>query len=164
MLGTVSEWLGQGLKAGVYAPTFDLKDQNGKSHQLEEYHGKWLVVYFYPKDNTPGCTAQACSFRDSWSQIQELGVNLVGISTDSHASHEEFSNSQNLPFSLLADADKTVAKNYKVLLPLGFANRVTFLIDPHGIIKKTLRFVNWNTYADTVQAELKALIAVEHRP
>jgi thioredoxin-dependent peroxiredoxin len=159
MLGLVSEWLGQGLKSGVYAPTFNLKDQDGVTHTLEEHHGKWLVLYFYPKDNTPGCTAQACSFRDSWSDIKDLGVSLVGISTDSQSVHEEFAKSQNLPFPILSDSDKVAAKDYKVLLPLGFANRVTFIINPRGIIEKTLRFVNWNTYAETLTEELKALIS-----
>lgn len=157
MLETVSEWLGQGLKSGVYAPTFNLKDQNGVSHVLEQYAGKWLVLYFYPKDNTAGCTAQACSFRDAWSDITDLGVSLVGVSTDSVKAHEEFSKSHNLPFPILADDKRYVAKAYKVLLPLGFANRVTFLIDPNGIIQKTLKFVDWKNYGETVASELKKL-------
>ena len=159
MFETVAEWLGQGLKPGVYAPTFDLKDQAGESHHLEDFHGKWLVIYFYPKDNTPGCTAQACSFRDSWAELRALDVGLVGISTDSEASHQQFSAEQNLPFPILSDKGKAIAKSYKVLLPLGFANRVTFLVDPKGIIKKTLRFVDWNAYAETVASELKSLMA-----
>lgn len=158
MLETVSKWLGQGLKSGVYAPTFQLSDQDGRLHQLENFHGSWLVLYFYPKDQSAGCTAQACSFRDAWSDIKDMGVNLLGVSTDTAEAHQEFAKSHRLPFPLLADSDKTVAKAYEVLLPLGFANRVTFLIDPKGIIRKTLRFVKWDSYADTVAAELRKVL------
>src|SRR5690606_632154 len=121
MFNQLTKWLGQGLEPGVYAPTFNLKDQNGVSHPLEEYHGKWLVLYFYPKDNTKGCTAQACSFRSAWTDLQDLGVNVVGISTNSVEEHREFAGTQQLPFPILSDTDKNVSKDYRVLLPLGFA-------------------------------------------
>lgn len=158
MLEKLRSWAGQGLPSGGYAPTFELKDQNGVLHTLEEYAGKWLVLYFYPKDETAGCTAQACSFRDGWSEIKDLGVQLVGVSTDSVEKHKAFAASHQLPFTILADTQKKVSKDYQVLLPLGFANRVTFLIDPNGVIQKTLSFVNWKTYAETVARELRALM------
>jgi len=126
-------------QTGQAAPDFKLPDQNGKTHTLADYRGKWLVLYFYPKDDTPGCTEQACKFRDDLHQITALGAHVVGVSVDDSASHADFAKKYNLPFPLLADSKATVAASYGSLTNFGivkFAKRNTFLIDPTGKIAK----------------------------
>ncbi|RPI14382.1 MAG: peroxiredoxin [Lysobacterales bacterium] len=100
---------------GEPAPAFKLQDQDGKWHSLSDYKGKWVALYFYPKDDTPGCTTQACGFRDNVFAFDKAGAVIVGVSVDDVASHKEFAKKHGLPFTLLADADKAVAKQYGVL-------------------------------------------------
>jgi thioredoxin-dependent peroxiredoxin len=130
---------GELLKAGEAAPSLSLPDQNGKMRTLEEFRGKWLALYFYPKDDTPGCTEQACKFRDDLAQLTALGAQVVGVSVDTSASHSEFAKKYSLPFPLLADEKGEVAERYGSLMNLGvmkLARRNTFLIDPEGKIAK----------------------------
>ncbi len=125
--------------AGAPAPAFRLQDQHGAWHTLDQYAGKWLVIYFYPKDDTPGCTKQVCAFRDHITKVRAAGAEVVGVSVDAVASHEKFAKQHNVPFPLLADVDKTAARAYGVLTSkLGFeyARRDTFVIDPQGKIAK----------------------------
>jgi peroxiredoxin Q/BCP len=120
------------------APSFALSDQNGKVHRLEDYRGHWIVLYFYPKDATPGCTKEACAFRDHFDKIKAKAM-VFGISTDSVESHARFAQKHQLPFLLLADPDGKVTRSYGVLRDLKLikmAKRKTFLIDPEGKIRK----------------------------
>lgn len=120
------------------APSFALPDQNGTMHRLEDYRGQWVVLYFYPKDATPGCTKEACAFRDHFDTIKGKAM-VFGISTDSVESHARFARKHQLPFLLLADPDGHVSKSYGVLRDLKLvkmAKRKTFLIDPQGKIRK----------------------------
>jgi thioredoxin-dependent peroxiredoxin len=121
---------------GAPAPEFKLQDQNGKWHQLKNYRGKWVVLYFYAKDQTPGCTAQACEFRDNIFAFREANAQILGISVDDVESHKKFSEKHDLPFPLLADTNKQVVKTYNVMSFTGFAKRETFVIDPQGVIVK----------------------------
>lgn len=122
---------------GDAAPDFELTDANGKRVRLSEYRGKKSVVlYFYPKDDTPGCTKEACSFRDSYEAFQEAGAEVIGVSSDSEASHGKFAAKYRLPFTLLADAGGAVRKQYGVPATLGLLpGRVTFVIDTDGIVR-----------------------------
>jgi len=160
-MGIIDSLLGPGLDEGTKAPEFTLLDQAGNKRSLEDAKGKWLVLYFYPKDQTKGCTAQACSFRDNWDALKNMDINLWGVSTDSVSSHEKFAEKHQLPFPVLADDKKQVSKKYNVLLPLGIANRITFLVNPNGTIKKKLKFVSWGNYAETVAKELATLIGTK---
>jgi peroxiredoxin Q/BCP len=112
-------------KVGQVAPDFSLQDQNGATHNLKEFSGKWLVLYFYPKDDTPGCTQEACAFRDDLHKLTAMGAQVVGISVDDGKSHAEFAQKYHLPFPLLADSDKEVAARYGVLLNLGLIKIAT---------------------------------------
>jgi peroxiredoxin Q/BCP len=148
---------------GTPAPAFRLPDQNGKPVSLADQRGKWVVLYFYPKDNTPGCTTEACEFRDNIFAFRELGAVILGISVDDVSSHRDFAAEHRLPFTILADADKQVAKQYGVLhRPLGLlelARRETFIVDPQGRIAKHYRDVDPGTHSKQVLADLKALQA-----
>jgi peroxiredoxin Q/BCP len=150
-------------KVGSAAPTFKLQDQNSQTHTLEEYKGKWLVLYFYPKDNTPGCTTQACEFRDNIFAFRDAGAVIVGISVDDMASHKKFAEQHSLPFTLLADSSKTTASEYGVISgvsgALGVAQRETFLIDPTGKIAKHYQSVNPKGHSEMVLADIKSLQA-----
>jgi peroxiredoxin Q/BCP len=145
------------LKKNTKAPAFSLLDQEGQPRKLSDYKGKWLVLYFYPRDNTFGCTKEACSFRDEFSELKGLNAEVVGISVDDVASHKAFAIEHNLPFTLLSDTQKTVSREYGVLTPLGFANRTTFIIDPEGQIREIIHWANWFTYAQNIKARLQAL-------
>ena len=145
---------------GQGAPGFALSDQNGKARNSDEFRGKWLVLYFYPKAETPGCTEEACSFRDDILLLRALGAEVVGISTDEVAAIREFGRKHELPFTLLADPDGKTAEKYGTLVNLGlmkFAKRHSFLIDPNGKIVKRYTDVDTKTYAKTVLADLRAL-------
>lgn len=129
------------LKTGDKAPRFEGKDQNGNILTLEHFKGKNLVLYFYPKDNTPDCTAEACSLRDGRGELQKLGYEVVGVSPDSESSHEKFAGKNSLNFPLISDPEKTIAKSYGVWGEKRMAGRkymgilrTTFLIGPDGII------------------------------
>lgn len=129
------------LQIGDKAPDFEAKDQNGETVKLSDYRGKKVVIYFYPKDNTPGCTAQACNLRDNYTDLQRAGYEIIGISTDNVQSHQKFAEQQNLPFTLVADEDKKINEAYGVWKEksmygrkyMGTA-RTTFVINEEGII------------------------------
>lgn len=146
------------------APNFELHDQSGASHKLSDYQGQWLVLYFYPKDDTPGCTTEACSFRDEYRVISELNTQVLGVSVDDQDSHAAFSEKYSLPFPLLSDTDGKVANTYGALASLGpvkFAKRHTIIISPEGKIKKVYRSVNVNLHTQEIIADLNALRAAQ---
>ncbi|MBI3545914.1 MAG: peroxiredoxin [Gammaproteobacteria bacterium] len=148
------------VNLGQMAPDFSLPDQTGKKHSLADYRGRWIVLYFYPKDDTPGCTKEACDFRDNFAAIKKLGAEILGVSVDDSQSHAQFSKKYNLPFPLLADADGNVAKQYGALWSLvlvRFAKRQTFIVDPQGKIAKIYRDVKPQTHSGEVIEFLKAL-------
>lgn len=143
---------------GSKAPDFSLPDQNGNIQMSASYSGRWLILYFYPKDDTPGCTKEACAFRDGWQKLHATGVSVVGISVDSQASHHRFAGKYKLPFPLLADVDGAVARRYGVLMDwvvLRTAKRTTFLIDPKGIIHKIYPNVDLNQHVDQVLSDIR---------
>ena len=146
---------------GDAAPAFKLQDQSGKWHSLADYRGKWVVLYFYPKDNTPGCTTQACEFRDNIFAYRELNAVILGISVDDVASHKAFSDEHSLPFPILADSDKKVTNAYGTLMTyLGvteLARRDTFIIDPKGKIAKHYVKVDPKGHSELVLTDLRAL-------
>lgn len=147
-------------KVGEAAPGFDLPDQNGVRHTLNGYSGKWLVLYFYPKDDTPGCTQEACAFRDDLHKLTALGAQVVGISVDDSESHAEFAKKYHLPFPLLADKTAAVAAKYGALTNLGlikFAKRYTFLIDPQGKVAKVYMKVETSKHSTEIIEDLKKL-------
>lgn len=150
------------FSVGDPAPSFTLNDQSGKTHSLEDFQGKWLVLYFYPKDDTPGCTTEACEFRDNIFAFKKLNSQIVGISLDDESSHQEFAEKYSLPFPLLADVDGEAATAYGVLRNLvafKIANRETFLIDPEGRIAKHYEDVNPDVHSQEVLADLERLTA-----
>ncbi len=147
---------------GSEAPGFNLQDQNGDWHKLEDYRGEWLAVYFYPKDDTPGCTTEACSFRDNIFAFQAIGANVVGISVDDVASHKEFSDKYKLPFTILADEDQKASEAYGVLknyLLMKIASRQSFIINPDGLIAKHYEKVDPDTHTQEVLAYLQEMMA-----
>lgn len=133
------------LKEGSKAPTFEGVDQNGKSISLTDFKGKKVILYFYPKDDTPGCTAQACNLRDNYQDLIKKGFQVIGISTDSVKSHKKFEDKYELPFPLIADEEKKIVEQYGVWGEKKFmgksymgTNRTTFLINEEGNIKKII--------------------------
>lgn len=147
-------------EVGKPAPNFNLPDQHGRQHALQDYRGKWLVLYFYPKDDTPGCTQEACAFRDDLNQLTELGAQVIGISVDDSDSHAEFARKYHLPFPLLADRHGEVADSYGALLNLAIlkiARRFTFLIDPQGNINKEYLSVETSRHSKEIIDDLKKL-------
>ena len=146
---------------GAAAPEFRLQDQTGKSHSLKDYRGKWVVLYFYPKDNTPGCTTQACEFRDNIFAYREIGAVILGVSVDDVASHRKFSDDHSLPFPILADSEKRTATAYGTLTKyLGItelARRDTFIIDPQGRVAKHYMKVDPKGHSELVLTDLKQL-------
>jgi peroxiredoxin Q/BCP len=146
--------------AGAPAPSFELRDQAGETHRLEDYRGKWLVLYFYPKDDTPGCTTQACEFRDNIFAFRRLGAEIVGISLDDVESHRAFAEKHGLPFTLLADEEGAVASEYGVLKNFGvvkLASRQTFLIAPDGTVARHYEKVDVDAHSAEVLADIEAL-------
>lgn len=153
---------GEVAKVGQAAPDFSLPDQDGKQHKLADYSGKWLVLYFYPKDDTPGCTQEACAFRDDLHLLTALGAEVVGVSLDDSSSHATFAKKYHLPFPLLADSSSDVAARYGVLLNLGLfkvAKRYTFLINPQGKISKVYDKVETSRHSKEIIDDLKLLLA-----
>ena len=148
---------------GQAAPAFKLQDQDGKWHSLADYKGKWVAIYFYPKDDTPGCTTQACSFRDNIFAFNKEGAVILGISVDDVESHKKFAEKHGLPFTLLADADKAVSKSYGVLKTymgvMEMARRDTFIVDPQGRIAKHYESVDPEGHSKLVLDDIKALKA-----
>jgi len=165
LLATSGIALADAPSAGQPAPEFKLQDQEGKWHSLADYRGKWVAIYFYPKDDTPGCTTQACGFRDNIFAFDKEGAVIVGISVDDVASHKAFAEKHGLPFTLLADADKTVAKRYGVLKTymgvMEMARRDTFLIDPEGRVEKHYQSVDPDGHSKVVLEDIKALKAAK---
>lgn len=142
---------------------FNLPDENGTLHKFSDYHGKWVIVYFYPKDDTPGCTKEACNFRDAYVNVQKFGVVILGISKDSVASHKKFSEKYHLNFPLLSDESKDIIKAYhawgeKKFMGKTFEGilRTTYLIDPEGEIKKVYQKVNPLIHADEILKDLQS--------
>ncbi|MGK2941937.1 MAG: peroxiredoxin [Immundisolibacter sp.] len=145
---------------GAAAPGFSLPDQAGKTHALSDYAGRWLVLYFYPKDDTSGCTTEACNFRDDIVRIRRLGAEVVGVSVDGVASHADFAAKHELPFPLLADEGGTVAESYgalRDLVVMKMAKRQTYIIDPKGRIAHRYLEVDPKTHAAKVLADLERL-------
>lgn len=147
------------LKIGEQAPDFELPDQNGRNRKLSEFSGKKVLIYFYPKDFTSGCTTEACSLRDSFPRFE--GVEVLGISTDTVASHKKFADKYKLPFTLLADTEKKVVKLYDVYQPKKFLGkeflgtlRTSFLVDEKGKIAKIYESVKPAVHAVEVLADL----------
>ncbi|GAA5336808.1 thioredoxin-dependent thiol peroxidase [Thermus antranikianii] len=152
------------MEPGTAAPDFALPDQDGRIHRLSDYRGKWVVLYFYPKDDTPGCTKEACGFRDRMGDLQELGAVVLGVSADDVQSHKRFAEKYGLNFPLLADPEREVilaygawgkknlyGKEYEGVL------RQTFLIDPEGRIAQVWRKVSPEDHAEEVAEALRAL-------
>ncbi len=152
------------LEEGKKAPAFQLKDQNGETHSLSEYKGKNVVLYFYPKDNTSGCTAEACSFKDDFPKFKNINAAIIGVSPDSVESHKKFAEKYKLPFTLLADDEKEVVEKYGVWKEKSMygrkymgVERTTFIIDDKGTIKKIFRKVKVPNHNKVVLAFLKDL-------
>ena len=151
---------------GSAAPEFALMDQNGREVSLAGLRGQWVVLYFYPKNDTPGCTEEACNFRDDIAQLMALGAKVVGVSIAETASNADFAAKYHLPFSLLADRDGAVAKRYGAYadwMVARFAKRYTFLIDPQGKIAKTYLKVDTSKHSAEIIADLKQLNPVRQQ-
>jgi peroxiredoxin Q/BCP len=146
---------------GSVAPAFRLQDQTGQWVTLEQHRGKWVVLYFYPKDNTPGCTTQACEFRDNIFAFRRADAVILGVSVDDVDSKKQFASEHSLPFPVLADASKAAAKAYGVLYKamgiMEVARRETFLIDPQGRVAKHYPSVNPKGHSEAVLADIQAL-------
>lgn len=149
-------------RPGDRAPEFELEDQTGQLHSLEDYRDQWVVLYFYPKDETPGCTTEACEFRDNIFAFRDLNAQVLGVSVDSVESHRSFAENHSLPFPLLADINGTTADAYGVktrMLGMTVARRQTFLIAPDGSIAKHYAKVEPDKHAAQVIADLEELSA-----
>jgi len=145
------------LKTGDNAPNFSAKDQDGHVHELKDYKGKKLVVFFYPKASTPGCTAEACNLRDHWSSFQDKGYEILGVSADSPKRQQNFKNKYELPFPLLADEDKSVINAFGVWGPKKFMgkeydgiHRTTFIINEEGKIEEVISKVKTKAHAEQI--------------
>jgi len=150
------------VSVGVPAPDFILPDENGTQRRLSDYRGQTVVLYFYPKDDTPGCTTEACNFRDDYSAYTEAGVTILGVSADSVKSHEKFKKKYGLPFPLLADENHIVCEQYDVWGEKQFMGRnymgvlrTTFLIDPNGKVKKVFEKVKPSEHSVEMLAAIK---------
>ena len=151
------------VKEGTTAPSFKTTDANGEPVNLKDFRGKKVVLYFYPKDDTPGCTKEACSFRDAFSKFKKQGITILGVSPDSEKSHQKFTAKYKLPFTLLADTDHSIADAYGVYGEKKFMgrtymgiHRTTFLIDEKGKIKKVFEKVKPEDHADEVLGAFSA--------
>lgn len=147
---------------GAKAPTFTLPDQLGHEHSLSDYQGQWVVLYFYPKDDTPGCTKEACSFRDNLPKFNQMDAAVFGVSADPVKAHAKFVDKYSLTFTLLSDVDKTVVRAYgawgkKKFLGREYmgTRRISFLIDPKGKIAKVYENVKPETHAKEVLEDLR---------
>ncbi len=151
-------------RSGAPAPDFTLPDQDGVQHTLSAYRGKWVLIYFYPKDDTPGCTKQACAIRDADPDFKKLDAVVLGVSADSVKSHMKFAQKYGLAFPLLADEDKTIVNTYGVWGPKKFMGReyegikrTSFLVAPDGKIAKVYENVKADAHADEVLTDLRTL-------
>jgi peroxiredoxin Q/BCP len=152
------------LKISSSAPDFALPDQDGRERSLSDYRGHWVLLYFYPKDDTPGCTKEACMLRENWSEFHKLGATVLGVSKDSVKSHKKFVEKYALPFTLLSDPDATVMKTYDVWAQKKFMGReymgtlrASYLIDPKGTIVNVYEKVEPAGHAEQVLADLARL-------
>ncbi len=152
------------LQKGDLPPAFTLPDQDGTMHSLESYKGKWVLLYFYPKDDTPGCTTEACNFRDAFAEYKEKGIEVVGISTDPVKSHKAFAEKYHLPFTLLSDAEKTMVQDYGVWVTKSMygkeymgIERTTFLLDPEGVIRAVYEKVKPEEHSKEILADFGSL-------
>lgn len=152
------------IKPKTKAPVISLPDQDGKQTKLSDFLGQWVLIYFYPKDDTPGCTTEACTLRDNFPKFGKLKVKVLGISTDSVASHKKFANKYKLPFTLLADENKEVVKKYGVWAEKSMYGRKymgtlrnSYLVDPQGKIVRIYEKVKPAEHAEQVLADLKEL-------
>lgn len=152
------------IQVGKKAPSFTLNDQNGKSHSLSEYKDTFVLIYFYPKDDTPGCTKEACSIRDNFPSFKKLDITVFGISADSEKSHKKFKEKYSLPFTLLSDPDHAVAESFGAWGRKKFMGReydgifrVSFLIGKDGKVLKVYDKVQPDQHAEEVLADLQAL-------
>lgn len=152
------------LTAGSIAPAFSALDQHGIMRSLGDYKGSWVLLYFYPKDHTPGCTAQACEFRDTMNAFREKNLVILGVSADSQESHKKFGDTYAISFSLLADTDKTIIKTYQVWGEKSSRGKVyegiirtSVLINPDGIIHKVYERVQPEGHAENVLNDMKAI-------
>lgn len=152
------------LDVGSEAPDFELEDQEGRSHRLADYRGRWVVLYFYPKDDTPGCTKEACGFRDRLDDLGNLNAAVLGVSADDRTSHARFAEKYDLTFPLLVDPDKRVLEGYdaygdKTMYGKVFkgVKRVTYLIAPDGRVARTWPKVKAGEHADEVRKALAEL-------
>jgi len=152
------------LKIGRKAPLFSLSDQDDKNHFLKEYIGKWVLLYFYPKDDTPGCTKEACTIADIYKDFKRLGVTVIGVSKDSVKSHKKFAEKYNLPFILLSDPAMEMMDTYGALVeksmygkPVRGTNRITYLINPEGKIAKVYPNVDPATHALKLLTDIKQI-------
>jgi thioredoxin-dependent peroxiredoxin len=151
------------IEEGSAAPDFELTADDGSTVRLTDMRGKPVVLYFYPKDDTPGCTAQACGIRDAWGEFERAGAVVLGVSPDDESSHVEFKEKYGLPFTLLADTEHRTAEEYGVWVEKNYAGntymgveRSTFVIGPDGTVAKELRKVKPETHADDVLAALRS--------
>ena len=145
------------LPVGSPAPEVSAPDQDGRLHRLRDDRGQVVVVYFYPKDSTPGCTREACAFRDAWDRLSRGGVVVFGVSTDDQASHARFAREHRLPFPLLADTDRTWVTAFGVPVRLGMASRVSFLFDKEGRVAKVYPDVDPAVHASRILADAATL-------
>jgi peroxiredoxin Q/BCP len=145
------------VTVGSLSPAWTSVDQDGATRSSSEYRGKWLLLYFYPKDDTPGCTIEACGFRDAWCRLSSL-VHILGVSSDSSESHRKFITKYSLPFPLLADTDGALRAMFKAD-GTQYPKRVTFLIRPSGHIEKVYEGFDCNNHASTIERDLTAFLA-----
>jgi thioredoxin-dependent peroxiredoxin len=152
------------LEVGARAPAFELQDQDGKTQSLDGYRGRWLVLYFYPRDDTPGCTTEACGFRDASDGLAELDAAVVGVSADDASAHQKFARKYDLNFPLLVDPDKSMLEAYgawteKQMYGKRYMGvvRITYLIDPEGVVAKVWPKVKADGHADEVRDALAGL-------
>lgn len=145
------------VQVGDNAPQFSVSDHNDTVYSLDLLKGNWVFLYFYPKDNTPGCTQEACTINDVYDDLQKLGVIVLGVSADSKESHQQFAQKYTLNFPLLVDTDKQLVQAYGAT-GLLFPKRVSFLIDPKGIIRKVYPSVDPQVHAQEVLLDVKNLI------
>lgn len=142
------------LKEGEKAPIFSALDQENKEHSLIKYQNSWVLLYFYPKDNTPGCTKEACAFRDFFSEFKKSGIKILGVSKDTVASHKKFALKHQLPFILLSDGNKEIIKNYQAN---GIFKRVSYLIDPKGYIAKIYPKIKIEEHAQEILNDFREI-------
>ncbi|MDA0705464.1 MAG: peroxiredoxin [Proteobacteria bacterium] len=160
LVGASGHAAAEEITVGMPAPEFELLDQTGQLHSLEDYRDSWVVLYFYPKDETPGCTTEACEFRDNIFAFREINAQILGVSFDGVESHKSFAEHYELPFPLLADTDGKAADAYGVRTKMfgwTVAKRETFLIDPAGNVARHYNSVKPDTHSVEVLADLKAL-------